>query len=157
MKFKILLYLLIISRVFSESGHIHNHSHNNEFAIAVGVVPGHDGEDNNIGLHLHYVKGIGEHNDFGIGLSLETILDEHKHNAISIIGTYHFKSGFTIGYAPGILFEEHEGDTETKFTHHLECYYEFELDKFHIGPQVDIGFEESEIHYMFGLHLGIDF
>jgi len=29
MKFKILLYLLIISIVFSESGHVHNHSHEN--------------------------------------------------------------------------------------------------------------------------------
>ena len=125
--------------------------------MAIGIVPGHEGEDSNLGLHLHYVKGLGEHNQFGIGLSLETILDEHKHNAISIIGTYHLKNGFTMGYAPGILFEEHEGNTETKFTHHLECYYEFELDKFHIGPQIDVGFEESEIHYMFGLHLGIDF
>ena len=157
MKFKILLYLLIISRVFSESGHIHNHSHENEFGIAIGIVPGHDGEDDNIGLHLHYVKGIGEHNDFGIGLSLETIFDEHKHNSVSIIGTYHFKKGFTIAYAPGILFSEHDGKSETKFTSHIEFYFEYELDKFHIGPQFDVGIEERDLHYMFGIHIGIDF
>ena len=157
MKFKILLNILIISVLFSESGHIHSHNHNNELGAAIGIVPGHEGEDNSLGIHLHYIKGVGQHNDFGIGLSLETILDEHSHNSISLIGTYHLKNGFTIAYAPGILFEEHEEDVEIKFTHHFECYYEFELGKFHIGPQLDIGFEELEVHYMLGLHLGIDF
>ena len=153
---KIILFIFYISILVGQIVHEHSHGHNNEFGVGLGIVPGHEGEENNLGIHLHYVKGLGEHNHFGIGLSLETILDEHKHNAISIIGTYHFKSGFTIGYAPGILFEEHGGDTETKFTHHLECYYEFELDKFHIGPQFDIGIEEGDAHYMYGIHLGID-
>ena len=157
MKFKILLYLLIISRIFSESGHNHNHSHNNEFGIAIGIVPGHEDEDDNIGLHLHYIKGIGEHNNFGIGISLETIFDEHKHNSVSIMGTYHFDNGFTIAYAPGILFSEHDGESETEFTQHFEFYYEFELEDFHLGPQFDIGYEDGEIHYMLGVHFGIDF
>lgn len=157
MKIKILLYLLFISIMFSASEHNHKHSHENEFGVAIGIVPGHGDEDANIGLHLHYIKGIGEHNDFGIGISLETILDEHKHNSVSLIGTYHFSSGFTLAYAPGILFAEHEGETENEFTQHFECYYEFELDKFHIGPQIDVGFEDGETHYMLGLHFGIDF
>ena len=156
MNFKILLSLLIISIVFTES----EHNHTNEFGMAVGIVPGHDGEDDNLGLHLHYVKGIGEHNDFGIGVSLETIFDEHKHNSISLIGTYHFDRGYTIAYAPGILFAEHESETgtetETEFTQHFEFYYEFELGNFHIGPQFDIGFEGNETHYMIGFHFGID-
>jgi len=157
MKFKVLFSLFFISIIFSESGHIHNHNHNNEFGIAVGIVPGHDGEDDNLGLHLHYIKGVGEHNYFGIGVSLETIFDEHKHNSLSLIGTYHFDNGFTIAYAPGILFSEHDDETENKFTQHVEFYYEFELDKFHIGPQIDIGFEDGDTHYMLGLHFGIDF
>ena len=156
MKFKILLYLLIVSKIFSESGHVHNHSHENEIGLAVGIVPGHEGEDDNLGLHLHYVKGIGKNNDFGIGISLETIFDEHKHNSVSIIGTYHFKRGFTIAYAPGILFSEHDGETDKEFTQHFEFYYEFEFEHFHIGPQIDIGFEDGGTHYMIGLHLGID-
>ena len=156
MKFKFLLYLLIIGIVFSESGHAHNHSHENEFGIAIGIVPGHEGERDNLGLHLHYIKGIGEHNNFGIGLSLETIFDEHEHNSVSIIGTYHFKKGFTVAYAPGILFAEHDDGTKKHFTQHFEFYYEFELEHFHVGPQIDIGFENGNIHYMLGLHFGID-
>ena len=62
-----------------------------------------------------------------------------------------------MSYAPGILFSEHEEDSETNFTQHFEFYYEFELDKFHIGPQFDIGIEEGDLHYMFGMHLGIDY
>jgi len=123
--------------------------------MAIGLVPSHE-EDNNIGLHLHYVKGLGEHNHFGLGLSLETIFDEHLHNSISLLGLYHFDNGFTMAYAPGILFSEHDGNSETHFTQHFEFYYEIELDKFHIGPQFDIGIEDGDLHYMFGIHFGID-
>ena len=157
MKNKILLYLSLVSIMVAASEHNHKHSHENEFGVAIGIVPGHEDEDDNIGLHLHYVKGLGEENNFGIGISLETIFDEHKHNSVSIIGTYHFDRGFTIAYAPGILFAEHDGKSEEEFTQHFEFYYEFELDNFHIGPQIDIGFEDSKTHYMLGLHFGIDF
>ena len=68
--------------------------------MAIGIVPGHVEKDSNLGLHLHYVKGLGEHNQFGIGLSLETILDEHQHNSMSLLGLYHFDNGITIAYAP---------------------------------------------------------
>ena len=136
--------------------HSHTHIHNIELGGAIGIVPSHEEENSNIGIHLHFIKGFGELNNFGLGLSLETILDDHKHNSISIIGTYHFKSGITIGYAPGILFVEHEGESEIKFTQHIECYYEFELDKLHLGPQFDIGYENNNIHFMIGIHLGID-
>ena len=155
MKINILLYFLVISLGFSQSSHAHTHE--NEIGLAIGIVPGHEGESDNLGLHLHYVKGFGEHNEFGIGLSLETIFDEHNHNSISIIGVYHFEKGFTLAYAPGILFAEHDGKTKEEFTQHFEFYYEFELKHFHLGPQIDIGFEDGDTHYMLGLHCGIDF
>ncbi|MBC8311051.1 MAG: hypothetical protein H8E72_01990 [Candidatus Marinimicrobia bacterium] len=140
----------------SETGHKHLHDHNKEIGIAIGVVPDHESSGGNLGIHLHYVKGLGHDNRYGIGLSLETIIDEHKHNSISIIRTYHFDKGFTIAYAPGLLFVERDAEDDIEFTQHFEFYYEFELNHFHIGPQFDIGFEVGEIHYMFGLHFGID-
>ena len=157
----IIISIILVSFLLSEIGHIHTHDHNNEIGMAIGIVPDHEGESNNLGLHLHYIKGIGEHNDFGVGVSLETIFDEHQHNSISLITLYHFKNGLTIAYAPGILFVEHEDENEDhsefEFAQHFEIYYEFELEKFHIGPQFDIGLEDGEIHYMLGLHLGVDF
>ena len=153
----IIISIILVSFLLSGIDHMHSHDHNNEIGMAIGIVPGHEGEDNNLGLHLHYIKGIGEHNDFGIGISIETIFDEHKHNSVSILGTYHFENGFTIAYAPGILFAEHDGETEEEFTQHFEFYYEFELKHFHVGPQIDIGDEDGEIHYMLGVHFVIDF
>ena len=152
---KLFFLFFCINILFSQIDHQHSHSHKNEIGMAIGLVPGHE-EDNNIGLHLHYVKGLGEHNHFGLGLSLETIFDEHLHNSISLLGLYHFDNGFSMAYAPGILFSEHDGNSETHFTQHFEFYYEIELDKFHIGPQFDIGIEDGDLHYMFGIHFGID-
>ena len=159
--YKIIISIILVNFLLSEIDHVHNHDHNNEIGMAIGIVPGHGGEGNNLGLHLHYIKGIGNHNDFGVGISLESIFDKHQHNSISLIGLYHFKNGLTIAYAPGILLSEHEDEnehhSEFEFTQHFEIYYEFELEKFHIGPQFDIGFEDGDIHYMLGLHLGVDF
>jgi hypothetical protein len=152
---KLFFLFFCINILSSQIDHQHSHSHKNEIGMAIGLVPGHE-EENNIGLHLHYVKGLGEHNHFGLGLSLETIFDEHLHNSISLLGLYHFDNGFTMAYAPGILFSEDDGNSETHFTQHFEFYYEIELDKFHIGPQFDIGIEDGDLHYMFGIHFGID-
>ena len=152
---KLFFLFFCINILFSQIDHQHSHSHKNEIGMAIGLVPSHE-EGNNIGLHLHYVKGLGEHNHFGLGLSLETIFDEHLHNSISLLGLYHFDNGFTMAYAPGILFSEHDGNSETHFTQHFEFYYEIELDKFHIGPQFDIGIEDGDLHYMLGIHFGID-
>ena len=148
-----IVVLLAVSLIFAG----HNHSHNNEFGIAFGLVPGHKDEGNNFGLHLHYIKGLETHSDFGIGVSFETVFDEHKHNSISLMGVYHFNQGYTVAYAPGILFLDHNGESEIEFTQHFELYYEFELENFHIGPQLDIGFEDGESHYMVGIHLGFNF
>ena len=156
-KIKIIFLVLIINFLIGQIDHEHNHEHNNEMSIAIGVVPNHEEQENNIGLHIHYIKGIGEDNDFGLGISFETILDEHKHNSMSIIGSYHFNNGFSIAYAPGILVTENEEIVATELTQHFEFCYEFEFEIFHIGPQFDIGFEKEEIHFMLGLHLGFDF
>ena len=148
---------LFFNFLFCQIEHNHNHDHNNEIGMAIGIVPGHEGEESNLGLHLHYVKGLGEHNDFGVGLSLETIFDEHQHNSISLLNLYHFDNGFTIAYALGLLFSDHDGNSETSFTQHFEFYYEIELEQFHLGPQLDVGIEDGDLHYMIGIHLGIDY
>ena len=159
---KLLLLLFCIpSFCFSqhnhdEENHSHTaHSHNNEFAIGIGIIPKHE---NSIGFHSHYIKGIGLKNKIGAGISFETILDDHAHHSLSLIGLYRFDFGFTIAYAAGILrVAENEGDSELQFAQHLEFAYEIPIGELHIGPQIDVGIEEEGIHYMFGLHMGIDF
>jgi len=153
----IFLSLTILSLLLGQEEHDHHdeHGHHKELSIALGVTPGHDNENSKIGMHAHYLKGVGNHSPYAIGISLETIFDKHKHNSVGLVGLYHFQSGFSIAYVPGLLFVEHEN--EIQFAQHLELCYEFELKQFHLGPQFDIGIEEDGFHYSYGVHLGIDF
>ena len=160
---KKILLLLFCVPLFSFSQHNHDegnhshadHSHNNEFAIGIGIIPIHE---NSIGFHSHYIKGIALKNKLGAGVSFETILDDHAHHSLSLIGLYRFDFGCTIAYAAGILrVSENEGDSELQFAQHLEFAYEIPIGELHIGPQIDIGLEEEGVHYMFGIHMGIDF
>ena len=82
---------------------------------------------------------------FYISILVGQIVHEHTHE-------HNNEFGVGLGIVP-----EHDGNNETNFTQHFEFYYEFELEKFHIGPQFDIGFEDDDIHYMIGIHLGVDF
>ena len=63
----------------------HNHHHKNEISIAAGIVPIPAEDEIAAGIHLYYIKGIGESNKFGIGVGLETILDHHKHYTLSAV------------------------------------------------------------------------
>jgi len=170
MKKIILIFLISPLFCFSQHNHDDNHSHEehaheNEFAIGIGFIPKHE---NAIGIHSHYIKGVGLNNKLGLGISFETILDDHAHHSLSLISLYRFDFGITIAYAGGILrvSEEdhnegyddgHEEETEYQFAQHIELAYEIPFGELHIGPQIDIGIEQEGIHYMFGVHLGIDF
>ena len=165
---KKILTLLLIFPLFCFSQHNHDddhsheaHAHENEFAIGIGFIPKHE---NAVGIHSHYIKGIGLNNKLGAGISFETILDDHAHHSLSLISLYRFDFGITIAYAAGILrvseeetHNDHEESTQYQFAQHLEFAYEIPVGELHVGPQIDIGIEEEGIHYMFGVHLGIDF
>ena len=153
----IILLFTILSLLLGQEEHDHHdeHGHHKELSIALGVTPGHDNENSKIGMLAHYLMGIGNHSAYAIGITLETIFDKHKHNSVGLVGLYRFQNGFSIAYVPGILFVEHENDIQ--FAQHLEFAYEIPIGELHIGPQIDVGIEEEGIHYMFGLHMGIDF
>jgi hypothetical protein len=81
-----LLFIPLISfsqHNHDEENHSHeDHSHNNEFAIGLGVIPEHE---NSLGFHAHYIKGIALNNKIGVGISVETILDENAHHSLVYI------------------------------------------------------------------------
>ena len=66
------------------------HSHKNEISVAAGIVPIISENKLTAGFHLHYVRGMGNTKKFGLGVSLETIIDEHKHYTLSIVFQYRF-------------------------------------------------------------------
>ena len=65
---KKLLLIFLCLPFFSLSQHNHDdhshdlHTHDNEFALGIGFIPKHK---NSIGIHLHYIKGIGLNNKLG--------------------------------------------------------------------------------------------
>lgn len=133
-----------------------HHHHKNEVSIAVGVLPLPEENKVTAGLHLHYIRGIGVSNRFGIGAAFETIFDEHKHYVISAAFEYRIYKGLIAGYGPGLLIIKENDKNKLLFAQHFELAWEFEIGKFHIGPLVEVGIGD-EVHYMIGVHFGLDF
>ena len=73
-----------------------------------------------------------------------------------MISLYSFDLGITVAYAAGI-FRVTEDVTNYQFAQHVEFAYEIAFGELHIGPIIEVGIEEEGIHYMFGVHLSIDF
>jgi hypothetical protein len=136
--------------------HDHEHHHGDELGIAAGVVPLLDEDKVTAGFHLHYIKSLSHIHWYGIGVSLETIFDEHKHYTISLANQFRIYRGLFFLYAPGILFLKEEADWEYKFAQHFEIGYEFPIGNFHIGPLLDFAVSSAGTHYMVGIHFAIN-
>lgn len=158
MKLKMILlmvFYLVSNRMFAnEDKEIHRHR--NEISIAGGGVPLVTEDEVTAGLHIHYIKGIGNSRRLGLGLALETIFDKHRHYTSSVVFQYRMARGLAISYSPGFLIRKEEADYQHQFASHIEAAYEVELGEFHIGPVAELGVEKNGIHYMGGVHFGID-
>jgi hypothetical protein len=162
---KILLLLFCVPLILFSQDHVIDDcgfacTHDNEFAIGIGVMPSHDFS---LGFHAHYIKGVALHNKLGLGLGFETIFDEHTHNAYNLMFVYragtNINGYLSIAYGVGVLRSEeedhHEEGVTSTFAQHLEFVWELNhKQRFCYGPVLDIGFEKGEVHYMIGLHIG---
>ena len=138
-----------------DSGGGEGHHHRNELSVATGLVIG-EGELS-WGIHIHYIRGIGDENKVGIGIGLETIVDKHRHYTISGVLHYRIYKGLIFSLAPGLLILKEEDKYLLQFAQHFELAYELEIGEFHLGPVAELGLETIGVHYMVGLHFGIDF
>ena len=174
---KILLFsaavLLSLSSYAQDTDHVHieghehihanehegddHHHHGNEISIATGIVPLLAEDEISVGFHLHYIRGIGEKKRLGIGLGLEAIIDEHRHYTISAVIQYRVYKGLILSTAPGLLVLINPGGNLYQFAEHFEITYEMEVGNFHIGPVLELGVEKAGLHFMAGVHFGIDF
>ncbi len=132
----------------------HHHDHKNEIGMANSPVYFVNEKVFTYGLHLHYIRSVSE-TPFGLGLGYERIFDEHKHNTISIVGSYRPLEQLTLIASPGLTFESNE--SSGKFALHIESSYEFELGNFHLGPVAEIAYDPEDYHMSLGLHLGYGF
>ena len=133
------------------------HHHHNEISVAAGFVPLVAEDELTWGIHLHYIRGIDKKGKVGVGIGLETIIDEHKHYTISLVLHYRLVKGLIFSLAPGLLILKQEGEFVYQYAQHIELAYEFEVGEFHIGPVIEVGLESIGVHYMGGIHFGIDF
>ena len=154
----ILTSLLLIIGVYSSyaQAESESHFHKNDLSVAIGLVPLPAEETTTIGFHFHYLKGIAMENRLSIGIGLESIADEHGHYTASVPLQYRIIGGLTGSYAPGLMMRKEDSEILYQFSQHFELGYEVDMGKFHIGPVTEVGVEPTGVHYMGGIHLGID-
>ncbi len=134
--------------------HDHHEEHRNHIGLAVGPVYVLHEEEYAPGLHFHYMYLFQVANtEFGIGLGLESILDEHRHYATSINLSYLPIHNLTLTVSPGIQF----GPDVEEFTSHFEASYEFNFGEIHLGPVLEYAYAKDDEHAMLGLHVGFGF
>lgn len=139
----------------SHDDHSHHDHHKNEVGVANALVYSMNEKEAAYGLHMHYVRNIGE-SGFGVGLGYERIYDEHRHNTLGIVGSYRPADKWGFVLSPGVTFEDHES-SHLRFAIHVETSYEFELHDFHIGPVVEFAHAAGDNHISIGIHIGYGF
>ena len=159
MKLKLLMTLLTViislNSFAQHADHSHNHNHHkNEIGISVSPVWFVKESVFSYGIHLHYARTIAD-SKFGLGLGVERIFDEHKHNTLGLEMIYRPIERLSISISPGIAAED--GNPKVHFAFHQETTYEFEIKKFHIGPALEFAFDREDIHISFGIHIGYGF
>ena len=139
----------------SEDGHSeHHHNHRNELGIAASPVYFVNENEASFGLHVHYVRMIGD-SKFGIGAGYERIFDDHEHQTFGILGAYRPVDRLLLSVSTGISKEKHS--PENNFAVHFETSYEFEAGDFHLGPAFEIAYDEEDVHISLGVHIGLGF
>lgn len=136
--------------------HEHEHEHAaNEFGLGnfLSILVGE--QEYAYGLHIHYLRTIKD-SRFGFGIGYEQIYDEHKHRTLGLIGTYRLSQPLILSLSPGILLPTRENH-DFRFALHSEVVYEFEIDRFHLGPTLEFATSFVEFHIGIGLHFAYTF
>lgn len=125
----------------------------NEIGVANSVVLFIGEEELSYGLHMHYVRRLAR-SRFGAGVGYERIFDVHKHNTVSVVGSYALAHGLTAIVSPGLTFED-EDPTSLLGAVHVEMTYEFDVGRLHIGPALEWAWDPEDMHVSVGLHIGL--
>ena len=139
-----------------------DHFHAQELGLSVAPVwfSGSDESGAKLGLHAHYIKRLND-SAFGLGLGVEFIVDEHKHQTYSVVGQWTPIPAWHFIVAPGVALEEEEGpfgdEREMGWAVHFEVVREFALGRLDIGPSFEYALDSHGQHIAVGVHVGIPF
>lgn len=109
------------------------------------------------GFHAHFIRQLGEEKHWGIGLGYEAIIEENLHSSINLLANYHPFDFLSFIAGPGLVFGNHDGETEILPAFHTEAVFEFSLGGIHIGPMLGFGIDREESHFSLGVHVGFGF
>jgi hypothetical protein len=141
-----------------------SHGHVNGVALFLGGVThlGSDGHSNETGpaIGLEYARRIGDR--LKIGLLGEYSSTETKEDFILALPLFaHLTKGFVLVAAPGVEFATHEAgghtEEETEFFMRFGTIYEFEFDRWAVGPQVHADVVDGHWSLVYGVSLGLGF
>ncbi|HQP75870.1 MAG TPA: hypothetical protein PL069_00610 [Saprospiraceae bacterium] len=135
-----------------QEGHEH---HKNEIGVVVAPAYFTHTREFNFGLHLHYLRSLGE-SKFGVGAGYERIFGDHAHHFLGVVAAYRPTGAFSLILSPGLAYEDakHAGP---QFGLHIEAVYEFDIKGIHIGPVFEFSYDADDIHISPGIHIGIGF
>ncbi len=146
------------SAVEEHHNHLHHHDHDNhrnELGIALSPVYFSGENEISFGMHLHYLYRL-SNSKFLLGVSVEQIMDDHKHRTIGVAAGFNPWRRLTFVASSGVTHEKAEPGI-WRYAQHIEATYEFEIGHFHIGPLIESAFDREDIHFSVGLHIGIGF
>jgi hypothetical protein len=144
----------------SHTHHYHDHAHDtHKFHIGIGAAATYLNKEGHLapGFHLHFIRQLGHHRQWGLGLGYEAIADEHWHNGLNLLVNYRPLSYLSLIAGPGMVFGKHDGETEILPGFHTEAVFEFNLRGLHVGPMIGYGLDKEDSHFSIGLHIGIGF
>ena len=91
LRFILLLFTfqIISSSLFAQHSHTHDHD-SHKYHLGIGIAGTRIISENELapGFHVHFIRQLGHHNQWGIGLGYETIIDEHWHNGFNLLAIY---------------------------------------------------------------------
>jgi hypothetical protein len=153
--------LMLVTQAYCQESPEQGHAHDTKgFALGASAGYVHLSEDDEDapGLHLHLMKrlndkDLGQH--ISVGFGTEAIFADHKHYAAMISVEIYPYRGLVLAAAPGIVWANHDGEWESKYSTHLEAGYTFEIKEYDIGPVIGYSKTDEDEHFMIGIHVGL--
>ncbi len=154
-----LLGLFAVSpSLFAQHSHTHDHDRH-KYHLGIGAVGTKVLSEEVVspGFHVHFIRQLGHHNQWGIGLGYEGIVDDHWHNGLNLLLNYRPLKFLSLLAGPGLVLGKHDNEFEIIPAFHTEAVFEFNFRGLHIGPMVGYGRDREDSHFSAGFHIGIGF
>ncbi len=150
--------ILNVSGQVKEENRTHQHD-KHKYHLGFGVAETYLKSENGLapGFHLHFLRQLGQEQNWGVGLGYEAIIEENIHSSINLLANYHLSDILSLNAGPGLVFAKHDGESEILPAFHTEAVFEFSLGGIHIGPMAGFGIDREESHFSLGVHVGFGF